>query len=63
MFTKYKFLCFSQTDSNLDSIRSELMQLEEKQLEYRKSIVNEKVNVLQNDANIQQMLMQVVEKV
>lgn len=63
MFTKYTFLCFSQTDSNLDSIRSELMQLEDRQLEYRKSIVNEKANVLQNDANIQQMLMQVVEKV
>lgn len=54
-------LTSSQADTDLDPIRTEIRQTEQKKSEYRQAIVTVKANVLQNDAEIQRMLVQAVE--
>ncbi|KAL7060507.1 hypothetical protein AAHC03_09911 [Spirometra sp. Aus1] len=55
-------MVLNQTDSNLDPLREELRQLEEKKLKYRQMIANLKANVFRNDATIQKMVTQAVER-
>uniref|UniRef100_A0A0X3PRX2 TRAF3-interacting protein 1 n=2 Tax=Schistocephalus solidus TaxID=70667 RepID=A0A0X3PRX2_SCHSO len=55
-------MVLNQTDSNLDPLREELRQLEEKKLKYRQTIANLKANIFRNDAAIQKMVTQAVER-